>query len=491
MRNHGKAIRCLSVVSTVLLCCLSTDVFGALAGDVNNDHEVNIKDLEVVSLYWLQDPDQDPDLDPSHLPDIDDSGVVDLKDFIHLSHNWGMKTNPVRIFILAGQSNMQGQGEIEMKQSFIDKNGGLGTLEYMTANMPEYQWIVDSQGNWRTWEDCWIHYERSSASTKYGDLTVAYGGANDEIGPELGFGRTVCEVMDNQALLIKTCWGGKSLAVDFRPPSSDGEVGFYYTEIFRIVDEVANNLSAYFLGYDNQGYEIAGFCWFQGWNDATSQDRSLEYEFNLANLIRDVRTELETPDLPFVIASSGFYGFNPPGGTAHGRAQKYLHPAQTAVAMHPEFQGTVHTVDARPFWRDPADSPTGQKYHWNGNSESFVNIGLGMGQAMNNLLDHPTATAPDIENLAPTDIDADSATMRGQVTDEGGEFPSVILFWGESDGGADPHSWDNSTNLGVHYGEFYAWIHSLKTNTAYYYRCYVANSAGDAWADDTESFITE
>ncbi len=73
---------------------LSVNICYGSTGDVNNDHEVNLGDLELVSSYWLQDPNLYPVIanDPNLVPDIDNSGKVVLYDYAYLSKNWGMNT---------------------------------------------------------------------------------------------------------------------------------------------------------------------------------------------------------------------------------------------------------------------------------------------------------------------------------------------------------------------------------------------------------------
>jgi hypothetical protein len=44
-----------------------------------------------------------------------------------------------------------------------------------------------------------------------------------------------------------------------------------------------------------------------------SEPRVEEYEFNLANLIRDVRDDLDAPMMPFVIGGMGQLGTNATG----------------------------------------------------------------------------------------------------------------------------------------------------------------------------------
>ena len=54
---------------------------------------------------------------------------------------------------------------------------------------------------------------------KSGKLGIGYGADDSKIGPEYGFGLSIAEKVDGPILLIKTSWGGKSLNYNFRPPS--------------------------------------------------------------------------------------------------------------------------------------------------------------------------------------------------------------------------------------------------------------------------------
>src|SRR5690606_13480155 len=127
-------------------------------------------------------------------------------------------------------------------------------------------------------------------------------------GPELGFGHVVGDAFDQPVLLIKLAWGGKSLAADFRPPSSGGEVGPYYREVVQQTKSILGNLGEHFPELAGRSYEIAGFGWHQGWNDRINQAFNDEYEQNMANFIRDIRKDLGVPNLPFVIAETGMSG---------------------------------------------------------------------------------------------------------------------------------------------------------------------------------------
>jgi hypothetical protein len=280
--------------------------------------------------------------------------------------------NPVRVFILAGQSNMQGAGAIHSDPA---RNGGKGSLEHLVrdpATAARFGHLVDAKGEWVVRDDVWISY-----FDRKGGLTVGYGAKEDRVGPELEFGHAVGDHFEEPVLLVKVAWGGKSLAVDFRPPSSGGEVGPFYNKLFEEVRAVLGDLETHFPAIDGKGYEIAGLGWHQGWNDRVNQAFNDAYEENLANFIRDVRKELGIKKLPIVVAETGMSGRE----EKHPRALSLMR-AQAAVAKREEFQGNVAFVETKDFYRPPEVSPSGQGYHWNSNAETYCLIGRGMGEAM-------------------------------------------------------------------------------------------------------------
>src|SRR5262249_27066443 len=159
-----------------------------------------------------------------------------------------------KVFILAGQSNMQGTGFVRADPK---RNGGKGSLEYLVkdpATADRFKHLMGKDGTWAVRDDVWIHY-----LDRKGWLTVGFGVGEDRIGPELGFGFVVGDAIDEPVLLIKLAWGGKSLAKDFRPPSSGGEVGPYYREIVQRTKDVLGQLEKLFPEFKGRGYEIAGF----------------------------------------------------------------------------------------------------------------------------------------------------------------------------------------------------------------------------------------
>jgi alpha-galactosidase len=123
------------------------------------------------------------------------------------------------------------------------------------------------------------------------------------------------------------------------------------TDIKRVVPE-----------YDpQQGYELAGFVWFQGFNDVID-DWSYhnrmkpggydEYGQLLAQFIREVRKDLDAPKMPFVIGVMGI------GGAREGEKppQMYFRQAQAAPASLAEFQGNVVAVQTAPYWDDDLEA---------------------------------------------------------------------------------------------------------------------------------------
>ena len=288
---------------------------------------------------------------------------------------------PVKVFILAGQSNMEGHGFIKADPK---RNEGKGSLEYLTKDKgtaDKYKHLLGKDGNWVVSDDVWIHY-----LDRKGKLTVGYGAKEDRIGPELGFGHVIGEAYEEPILLIKLAWGGKSLAKDFRPPSSGGEVGPYYKEIVQRTKAVLGDLKKEFPEFGDRKYELAGFGWHQGWNDRVNQAFNDEYEKNMANFIRDVRKDLGVKELPFVIAETGMTGPE----EKHPRALALM-KAQAAVAEHKEFLGNVAFVGTKAFWRTEAVSPSKQGYHWNSNAETYYLIGEAMGTAMKKLCESKPA----------------------------------------------------------------------------------------------------
>jgi len=308
---------------------------------------------------------------------------------------------PVKVFILAGQSNMEGKA----KMSLVDYQAS----QPATADLFKH-WRMDGQ---------WV--ERDDVSIKFldrkGKLTVGYGSPKC-IGPELEFGTVVGDHFGEPVLLVKTAWGGRSLTRDFRPPSAGlppmavleklladerkrkpeatlddvkKPFGASYRAMLDEVNATLADLKAHVPGYAGQGYEIAGFVWFQGWNDMISADATAEYTANLTHFIRDVRRDLKVANLPFVVGQMGVDGANAGANVAKFKA------AQAAVMDVAEFKGNVALVKTDAFWDADAEAVfkkgwrenidewnkvgSDYPYHYLGSAKTMLRIGRAFGEA--------------------------------------------------------------------------------------------------------------
>ena len=286
---------------------------------------------------------------------------------------------PLKVFILAGQSNMQGHASVSTFDSLADDPKTAPLLTEMRT----------PDGKPRVSEKVWISSigclgdAYSDLTEAKGRLTAGFGAPTDKIGPEFTFGLSLEKRLGEPILIIKTAWGGRSLHTDFRPPSAGpyawseyelnqckrrgddleksraeklAATGAFYRHMIEHVRKVLADIKRVVPDYDpQQGYELAGFVWFQGFNDLVSDwtyDKQMKpggydlYAELLAHFIRDVRRDLSVPKMPFVIGVMGI------GGAEEGRKAPQMHfrQAQASVAGLPEFQGNVMAVETAPFW---------------------------------------------------------------------------------------------------------------------------------------------
>ena len=287
---------------------------------------------------------------------------------------------PLQVFVLAGQSNMQGHA----KTTTFEHIGMDPATKPMLAEM------LGADGKPKVCERVWISSIGCAEAEQTGKLTAGFGASGEKIGPEFTFGLYMQKFTDAPILLIKTSWGGKSLNTDFRPPSAGPYVfnetqlagfqkqnkdvaamqtekakatGVYYRLMIEHVKKVLADIKRVVPDYDSaQGYELAGFAWFQGWNDLVARsvypNREMpggydDYSTVMAHFIRDVRKDLNAPKLPFVIGVLGVGGPTAEFGPDKQRNKTHkdnFRSAMAAPALLPEFKGNVAAVLTEKYW---------------------------------------------------------------------------------------------------------------------------------------------
>ncbi len=430
------------------------------------------------------------------------------------------KDEPLKIFILAGQSNMVGHANAHTMATLFNSDGPRDKalvqlvfkkdakvskaildaqlararkIDHMTGGisnkkinaMTDAAKKAEIEGQVKTLKAAHDAYkEEVNASSvvsdrvyissiadrhiKSGKLGVGFGGSGAKIGPEYSFGLSIARRIEGPILIIKTSWGGKSLHYDFRPPSTPDfkttkayadakasaeksllryeeaikdfpenqrryaadlaayeakikvaddnakkklrkpreprqprkpgpfkmdSAGVNYRMMNEAIHKVLANLKDNHPDYDPEiGCEIAGFVWFQGFNDQFNAEYHGHYTENMKRFIQDVRKEYETPEMPFIIGILGT------GQTQEKVAENAVSVAQREVAQAPEFKGNVLAVESYPEyaldslevynsgWADHycqwdtvgSDRP----YHYLGSGKFFVRLGDAMANAM-------------------------------------------------------------------------------------------------------------
>lgn len=274
----------------------------------------------------------------------------------------------VKVFILAGQSNMEGHGQVR-------------SLDHLGEH-PKYgdllKKLKNADGSWVIRNDVTIYWK--AKDRKMGPLTVGWGASENEIGPELMFGTIMGDKYNEPVLLIKTAWGGKDVYCDFRSPSAgkptgdeeiilkrehsenrNREIGLYYRKMVSEIKDCLANIENIVPGYNGQNYEIVGMAWFQGWNDFCEWHLQLDgkrvgmgliecYPHNLAAMFRDLRKDLDVPDMPIVIGELGVGG--------HEIAKRAENPNDREAVAMMEFRRAQKAVADDPSLKNVTFVPT-------------------------------------------------------------------------------------------------------------------------------------
>lgn len=269
---------------------------------------------------------------------------------------------PVQVYILAGQSNMDGQAHVRTID-FLGEDDDPARAALLKTFKPDGTNLVSRA-------DVWV-----ANGGYHGDLVAGLGGRKDyskpgsNIGPEYAFGYFMGEACEEQVLLIKYGPGGTSLLQAWRPPSAgptgnaalDAQelddasvekwfhgrkgkvVGCQYRYLVNYVQDTLAGLEKQFPTYDPKaGYRIAGFVWLQGYNDlgCTKED----YSRALVCLIKDLRRDLQAPDMKAVVGVLGVNGPKNEGGKQVG-----VREGQRFINTVPEFEGNARAIETAPL----------------------------------------------------------------------------------------------------------------------------------------------
>ena len=224
----------------------------------------------------------------------------------------------VKIYLMAGQSNMQGHGA---NSGLADTSGFDLTAQRSDVFMKNI--ISNNRG--------------------LSGLAPGFGERSSKYGVELKMGNVLGDVLPENVYLFKGSQGGTTLdnTAHWRPLAHGGVEGNLYDQLitgfndFIQTEMVANNID----------YEIAGFIWFQGYNDTFGSEGL--YEDHLTNLISSVRDDLRLPDLPVIITQIN---------DNRGVAGDIVMAAQAKVVQEDHLAQLVYTGDQRPYYHYGNDS---------------------------------------------------------------------------------------------------------------------------------------
>lgn len=181
-------------------------------------------------------------------------------------------TKTLRVFIFAGQSNMEGA---DSKAKDINRFPPFAGLD-LPQDTVQFSYNIGR--------------EEKSASTGW----VALQPVRGMVGPELSFARRVSTETKAPIAIIKCAAGGTTLGGDWNP---DQPTGF---KLYPLALECIRKSLAE-LDQKKVPYRIEGFMWHQGENDMFSNEFKPKYGENLKNFVASWRRDLKTPGLKFYI----------------------------------------------------------------------------------------------------------------------------------------------------------------------------------------------
>jgi hypothetical protein len=315
-------------------------------------------------------------------------------------------SQPVKVFIMVGESNMVGAGQT---------NGNVeGTLEYTVLNKKRFTHLVDLNQEWHSRSD--VRYV--AVEDEMNIQRNEWLGVNPDktyFGPELQFGYILGELYSEPVLLIKVAAGRHSLGGDLLPPGSPpyefGQwrypgyggsprrwpydvdptphatwyAGHAYDTTLSNIQTILRSIGDFYPGA--MEYQVEGIAFWHGDSDRRDSAYSIMYQRNLRNLIGSLRNDLQVPDAKVAIATIGQLG-----EAMSGNALQIFESQMAMGSMYKDFQGNVKSIDTRPSWRGPflpgydGDRSMVDAVHYGNNAETVMEVGNALGLAMAKLL---------------------------------------------------------------------------------------------------------
>ncbi len=346
-------------------------------------------------------------------------------------------TNTLKIYLLTGQSNMEGQAYTWDIPQTGPGTWNVPTMQFLRDDPAYLDSLPDSVYTFKqhfndSWfdarDDAWaVQYNSANATLREVRnapdptptdgatptwptgiqplspgfaVTPTFGGNNASlIGPELAMGHRIANAIVSPILLFKSNKGGTDLAADWRPPSAvadrGGVIGTNYTNTVNRFSSLLDDLDADLADngvlddYSNAtGYEVAGFVWLQGWNEShgsqaiySTAQKLAEYEQNLVDLVGDIRSSDPriADDLPAIIVESSDQDATL--NTARAAAVATLNAENIGSAVFIETNGLK---DENYGGLNSAGGTFSNRYgyHFHARPENFLQIGQLIGDAV-------------------------------------------------------------------------------------------------------------
>lgn len=196
-------------------------------------------------------------------------------------------TKKIKVFILAGQSNMEGRADgnkltpHDLKR--LERAQRNVQLAYNNEPLTPLRVVKPTPGIAKS-------YNR--------DLIF---------GPELFFGINMSEAWpDEKLLFIKLSEGGSSLHGCWNAEWDEKKAAVMGEEQeSRLYSTLTDYIHQTLSEYDKDAYEICGMLWVQGETDAGNKIAAAAYEQNLKQLINHIRHDVKKEKLPFILFQVG------------------------------------------------------------------------------------------------------------------------------------------------------------------------------------------